>query len=116
MERFNLPICQNPLKTRSDVVQALLAMMEPVKAHFTPGFAGIHLGDHGAHYGEKVAEMEAFSRMLWGMAPCGPREKGRNTCPCSGKDLSMAPIRSILPTVARSVTMTSGLWRWLPSP
>lgn len=81
MERFNLPIYQNPLKTRSDVVQALLSMMEPVKAHFTPGFAGIHLGDHGAHYGEKVAEMEAFSRMLWGMAPLWAQGEGEEYLP-----------------------------------
>ena len=81
MERFNLPIYQNPLKTRSDVVQALLSMMEPVKAHFTPGFAGIHLGDHGAHYGEKVAEMEAFSRMLWGMAPLWSQGEGEEYLP-----------------------------------
>ena len=58
-----------PLRTRADVERALLQLLEPVKDRFTEGNAGLHLGDFAAHYGERSARMEAFSRMLWGLAP-----------------------------------------------
>ena len=64
MARFDLPIHQNPLRTRRDVEQALLQLMEPVKGRFTAGNAGLKLGTYAAHYGEASARMEAFSRML----------------------------------------------------
>lgn len=59
----------NPLKTRSQVEAALMQLLEPVESYFTPGDAGIALGDFCAHYGTGAAEMEAYSRMLWGLAP-----------------------------------------------
>lgn len=43
--------------------------LEPIKNRFTAGNARLHLGDHGAHYGENSAGMEAFSRTLWGLVP-----------------------------------------------
>ncbi|MCI9241912.1 MAG: DUF2264 domain-containing protein [Lawsonibacter sp.] len=58
-----------PLRTRADVERALLQLLEPVKDRFTEGNAGLHLGDFAVHYGERSARMEAFSRMLWGLAP-----------------------------------------------
>lgn len=66
---MDLPIQQNPLRTRADVERALLQLLEPVKGRFTEGNAGLHLGGFAAHYGERSARMEAFSRMLWGLAP-----------------------------------------------
>lgn len=69
MACFDLPIHQNPLRTRRDVEQALLQLLEPVVGRFTAGSAGLKLGAHAAHYGESSARMEAFSRMLWGLAP-----------------------------------------------
>lgn len=69
MERFDLPLSQNPLRTRGDVERALLQLLEPIRGRFTEGNAGLHLGDHAAHYGEHSARMEAFSRMLWGLGP-----------------------------------------------
>ncbi len=66
---FDLPIRQNPLRTRADVERALLQLLEPVRGRFTAGNAGLCLGAHAAHYGERSARMEAFSRMLWGLAP-----------------------------------------------
>ena len=85
MACFELPIHQNPLRTRKDVERALLQLVEPVKGRFTAGNAGLKLGAHAAHYGEGSARMEAFSRMLWGLGPCGPEGAGRNTCLCSGR-------------------------------
>ena len=66
---FDLPIHQNPLRTRKDVENALLQLLEPVRGRFTEGNAGLRLGAHAAHYGERSAQMEAFSRMLWGLGP-----------------------------------------------
>lgn len=69
MARFDLPIHQNPLRTRKDVERALLQLLEPVRGRFTAGNAGLKLGAHTAHYGENSARMEGFSRMLWGLGP-----------------------------------------------
>lgn len=77
MPLFDLPIHQNPLRTRADVERALLQILAPVEGHFTGGNSGLHLGDFGAHYGGKSIEMEAFSRMLWGLAPLWAAGGGR---------------------------------------
>ena len=57
------------LRTRADVERVLLTLLEPTLAHFTDGDAGLRLGDFAAHYGSDAARVEAFSRMLWGLAP-----------------------------------------------
>lgn len=59
----------NPLKTRAQVEETFRELMEPVDRYFTAGDAGISLGAFCAHYGTGPAEMEAYSRMLWGLAP-----------------------------------------------
>ena len=69
MACFNLPAHQNPLRTRRDAEAALLRILEPVMGRFTQGNAGLRLGENNAVYGAKTAQMEAFSRMLWGLAP-----------------------------------------------
>ncbi len=79
MERFDLS--QNPLRTRNDVERALLQILEPVRGRFTAGYTGLHLGDFAAHYGESSAHMEAFSRMLWGLAPLWSQGGGADWLP-----------------------------------
>ena len=79
MERFDLS--QNPLRTRNDVERALLQILEPVRGRFTAGYTGLHLGDFTAHYGESSAHMEAFSRMLWGLAPLWSQGGGADWLP-----------------------------------
>lgn len=81
MERFDLPLSQNPLRTRGDVERALLQLLEPIRGRFTEGNAGLHLGDHAAHYGENSARMEAFSRMLWGLGPLWSQGGGESWLP-----------------------------------
>ena len=81
MEYCKLPIRQNSLKTRTDVERALHQLLEPVKGRFTEGNAGLHLGDFAAHYGEASAHMEAFSRMLWGLAPLWSQGGGEEYLP-----------------------------------
>lgn len=81
MERFDPPLSQNPLRTRGDVERALLQLLEPIRGRFTEGNAGLHLGDHAAHYGERSARMEAFSRMLWGLGPLWSQGGGESWLP-----------------------------------
>lgn len=47
----------------------LLSMIEPLKKHFSPGKARLELGAETAGYGNRVAGMEGFSRLLWGLVP-----------------------------------------------
>lgn len=47
----------------------LLSMIEPLKGRFSPGKARLELGAETAGYGYRVAGMEGFSRLLWGMVP-----------------------------------------------
>lgn len=81
MECFDLPIQHPPLRTRRDVERALLQLLEPVRGRFTAGNAGLKLGGHAAHYGEHSAQMEGFSRMLWGLAPLWAGGGGENWLP-----------------------------------
>lgn len=85
MACFDLPIHQNPLRTRGVVERALLQLLEPIKGRITAGNAGLHLNAHVTRYGENSARMEAFSRMLWGLGLCGPAGVVRSGCPGSGR-------------------------------
>lgn len=74
-------LSRNPLRTRTDVEGVLLRLLEPVRGRFTEGCAGLRLGDFAAHYGERSAHMEAFSRMLWGLAPLWSQGGGADWLP-----------------------------------
>ncbi|WP_416147693.1 DUF2264 domain-containing protein [Salipaludibacillus sp. HK11] len=69
MKAFDLPIATNPLQTKQDLQQALKQLVHPLKSSYSKGSAHIHVGNTGAAYPDSIAEMEAFSRVLWGMAP-----------------------------------------------
>ena len=81
MDSFLFPVQRNPLRTRADVERALLQLLEPVTARFTTGYAGVRLGEFAAHYGERTAQLEAFSRMLWGLAPLWSQGGGQELLP-----------------------------------
>lgn len=57
------------LKTKKNFADALRGIILPLKNYYTPGNAGIKLGNFEASYSDKTAQMEAFSRVLWGLAP-----------------------------------------------
>jgi hypothetical protein len=61
----------------------LLSSIEPLKERFSPGKARLELGAHTAGYGNKIAGMEGFSRLLWGMVPYWAG---------GGTDVSMLPV------------------------
>lgn len=66
---------KNALRTREDVATVLLEMIRPLKPYYSQGHAWLHVGDTGAHYGEKAARMEGFARVLWGLGPLWAQEQ-----------------------------------------
>ncbi len=63
------PWAGNPLKSRADVEAALKALVEPVEQYRSAGGARIRLDAHAAHFDEASADLEGYSRLLWGLAP-----------------------------------------------
>lgn len=59
----------NPLRTRQDMVNAALQLIQPLTEYLTPGKSRLLLGKTGAFYTEGVAGMEGFSRVLWALVP-----------------------------------------------
>jgi hypothetical protein len=83
MSGFNLPIVRNPLKTKSDVQEAVRQLCEPLKPHYSSGCALLRLGNTCTNYGERRCEMEAFARPFWGLVPLaagGGESDLWNTC------------------------------------
>jgi hypothetical protein len=62
-------LAHNPLRTRTDLQAALLALVEPLLGRFSPGGARVRLGHSGAHFVDAAAELEGFARPLWGLVP-----------------------------------------------
>lgn len=62
------PFSSNPLRTKSDLRQFLIELLDPLKSHTSPGGARIHLGYTGTHFDETAAHLEGFSRPTWGLA------------------------------------------------
>ena len=69
MKAFDLPIANNPLKTRADVQEAVRQICDPLKPHYSEGKALVRLGASCTNYGERRCEMEAFARPFWGLMP-----------------------------------------------
>lgn len=62
------PFPPNELKTRDDLKEFLVALLDPLASHTSPGGARIHLGHTATHYDEAAAQLEGFSRPIWGLA------------------------------------------------
>lgn len=69
----------NPLKTRHNLTQLVNEVLNAVTPFFKKSSSRIDLANFTAHYGQSVASMEAFSRLLWGVAPllAGGQEPAR---------------------------------------
>lgn len=63
------PWAGNPLRTRGDVEQALKALALPVEKYRSKGGARIRLDSAAAHFEQASADLEGYSRLLWGLAP-----------------------------------------------
>ncbi len=55
--------------TKTELQTIFLSMLTPLQSHYSEGKAELNLGAHTAGYGNKIANMEGFSRVLWGLAP-----------------------------------------------
>lgn len=69
----------NPLKTRRDLTQWVNEVLNAVTPYFKKASSRVDLANFTAHYGQPVAGMEAFSRLLWGVTPllAGGQEPAR---------------------------------------
>lgn len=77
------PISVNPLRTKEDMRLAIRQLYEPLEPYYSEGCARLRLGDSGAGYPYSVAEMEGFSRVLWGLVPLlagGGNDRLWDTC------------------------------------
>ena len=59
----------NPLTSREEVQRLVNDMLNAVAPWFKKDASRIDLANFTAHYGQRVASMEAFSRLLWGVTP-----------------------------------------------
>lgn len=55
------------MKTKTDYQKLLITMLEPLTSHYSTNCAGLYLGSFSAGYGNRIAAMEGFSRVLWGL-------------------------------------------------
>lgn len=62
------PFASNPVKTRDDLQAFLVGLLDALEPHTSPGGALIHLGHTATHYDETAAQLEGFSRPIWGLA------------------------------------------------
>ncbi|WP_252145903.1 DUF2264 domain-containing protein [Yokenella regensburgei] len=59
----------NPLQQRSDVAEWVNEILNAVTPFFKNDTSRVDLGNFTTHYGPRIASMEAFSRLLWGVTP-----------------------------------------------
>ena len=57
------------LNSKEDFERLLLDILEPLRSRYTDYCTGIDCDRVFAHYDAKAADMEAFSRPLWGLVP-----------------------------------------------
>ncbi|MDO8358585.1 MAG: DUF2264 domain-containing protein [Devosia sp.] len=69
MIRLHPPFASNSLATRSDAQQFARDLFEPLTRDFGPGRARVRCSHEAASFGRTAAELEGFSRPLWGIAP-----------------------------------------------
>lgn len=62
------PFFSNPLKTRADLEAALISLLDPLASFTSPGGSLVKLGHTATHYDDIAAQIEGFSRPLWGFA------------------------------------------------
>ncbi|KAI0321986.1 hypothetical protein OF83DRAFT_1096817 [Amylostereum chailletii] len=62
------PFSDNQIRSKDDLRAFLTGLLDPLAAHTSPGGARIHLGHTGTHYDEAAAQLEGFSRPIWGLA------------------------------------------------
>lgn len=69
MEGILKSIDRNPLKDKHDLQEALRQLVGPLKPLYEAGGSRLPIKGGSAGYGEEIAGMEGFSRILWGIVP-----------------------------------------------
>ena len=62
------PFSSNPLKTKNDLLKFLAELLDALAPHTSAGGARVHIGHTGTHYDDIAAQLEGFSRPIWGLA------------------------------------------------
>lgn len=68
MTGFN-PLAGNPFRDRDDLARALFALLEPLRACFSPSGARVVIDAAGAAFDRAAIELEGYARPLWGLVP-----------------------------------------------
>ncbi|KAJ4140355.1 hypothetical protein NW768_001714 [Fusarium equiseti] len=60
----------NQFESRDDFIEAIIALVDPLKKYFSPGKSAIKIPvATGAHFDDSAAQLEGYARCLWGIAP-----------------------------------------------
>lgn len=62
------PFSENAVATREELAAFLVGLLDALAPHTSPGGALIQLGHTATHYDEAAAQLEGFSRPIWGLA------------------------------------------------
>ncbi|MNW41264.1 hypothetical protein D3C74_183980 [compost metagenome] len=63
-------LSENPLRTKADLQRAFQQLVKPLLSYYSNGNARLKLpGNISAGYSSVIAEMEGFSRVIWGLTP-----------------------------------------------
>ncbi|ESK95703.1 hypothetical protein Moror_12517 [Moniliophthora roreri MCA 2997] len=62
------PFASNPLRSRSDVTRMFTSLLDALEPHTSPNGARVHFGHTATHFDEVAAQLEGFSRPIWGLA------------------------------------------------
>ena len=62
------PFADNPITTRDELSGFLVGLLDALAPHTSPGGALIQLGHTATHYDEAAAQLEGFSRPIWGLS------------------------------------------------
>lgn len=57
------------LNSKKDFTECFLKIISPTLKYFTESNAGFECGKTGVSYGEQIAKLESFMRLLRGLAP-----------------------------------------------
>ena len=63
------PVSANALRTKDDLREAFRQLTDPLKGFYSEGKALLQLRGAGAGHTHEVADLEGFSRILWGLVP-----------------------------------------------
>lgn len=102
----------NPLTSREEVLRLVNEMLNAVAPYFKNDASRIDLANFTAHYGQQVASMETFSRLLWGVTPLLAGGSEPQHFSFYLQAIKTAPIRSMPITGAKSRLTINALSRW----